>query len=147
MTQGKIVERVVVGRLALIEVLLRDIRALPLGTLEIYTADARNVAASESYLRRALEALMDIGRHILAKGFGMGVTEYKQVATELEGAGVLQPGDAAMLRTLAGYRNRMVHVYAEVTPPELYEICTRRLGDIERIAGELRDWTRRASSS
>ncbi len=30
-------------------------------------SDRRNPAAAESYLRRSLEAIFDIGRHILAK--------------------------------------------------------------------------------
>ena len=55
-------------------------------------------------LRRSLEALLDLGRHILAKGFGVGVTEYKEIASELCRHGVLTEADAALLRTLAGYR-------------------------------------------
>lgn len=34
------------------------------------------VAAGESFLRRALEVLLDLGRHVLAKGFGRVVPEY-----------------------------------------------------------------------
>jgi len=36
-------------------------------------ANSRNSAAAESYLRRSLEAVFDIGRHILAKTGGGGV--------------------------------------------------------------------------
>jgi hypothetical protein len=35
-------------------------------------------------LRRSLEALMDLGRHIVAKGFGRGVTEYREIESVLE---------------------------------------------------------------
>ena len=45
--------------------------SLPLADLQAFTADPRMVAtAGDSYLRRALEALLDLGRHVLAKGFG-----------------------------------------------------------------------------
>ena len=47
------------------------------------------VWAAESCLRRALEALLDVGRHILAGGFGRGVSEYGQIASGLLDAGVL----------------------------------------------------------
>ena len=46
------------------------IRSLPLESLAAFTADPRMVAAGDSYLRRALEVLLDMARHLLAKGFG-----------------------------------------------------------------------------
>jgi uncharacterized protein YutE (UPF0331/DUF86 family) len=100
------------------------------------------VAAAESYLRRALEALLDLGRHILAKGYGMGVTEYKEVAVQLGQQGVLPVEDAALLNRMAGYRNRLVHFYHEVMPGELYEICATRLADLQHLADSFRDWLR-----
>jgi hypothetical protein len=54
-----------------VDEMLRGIRALRLGSYERFSSDARSVAAADSdYLRRALEALMDLGRHILSKGLG-----------------------------------------------------------------------------
>ncbi|MCS7220425.1 MAG: hypothetical protein RML36_01005 [Anaerolineae bacterium] len=73
---GKISRRIAYDRLAWVERMLSEIRALPLDSREAFLADRRNIWAAESCLRRALEALLDIGRHILARGFGVGVTEY-----------------------------------------------------------------------
>jgi uncharacterized protein YutE (UPF0331/DUF86 family) len=64
MSPGKISEKVVTGRLARIEEMIAGIQALPLNDLSSFSQDPRNVAAAESYLRRSLEALLDIGRHI-----------------------------------------------------------------------------------
>ena len=75
----------------------------------MFFADRRNVWTAESCFRRALEALLDLGRHILTKGFSLGVSEYKEIATRLGEQGVLSQGEAELLRTLAGYRNRLVH--------------------------------------
>jgi len=69
-------------------------------------------------------------RHILAKGFGKGVSEYKEIAEELRKREVLPRGEAELLRTLAGYRNRLVHFYHEVTAQELYHICRDELDDV-----------------
>ena len=38
---------------------------------------------------------------------------------------------------LAGYRNRLTHFYAEITPEELFLIVTGELGDVEKVADEL----------
>jgi len=131
---------VIGDRLAWIDKMVAEIRALPLDSYEEFAANQRDVWAAESCLRRALEALFDLGRHILAKGFGQGVTEYKQIASELEAAGVLSRSRARLLSTLAGYRNRLVHFYHEVTSEELYEICRDNLDDLLRIRDAFRKW-------
>jgi uncharacterized protein YutE (UPF0331/DUF86 family) len=140
MSPGKLSKKVIGDRLAWIDKMVAEIRALPLGSYEEFSANRRDVWAAESCLRRALEAIFDLGRHILAKGFGLGVTEYKQIATELETAAVLSHSRARLLSTLAGYRNRLVHFYHEVTSEELYEICRNNLDDLLKIRNAFRKW-------
>ena len=83
---------------------------------------------------------MDLGRHLLAKGFGAGVSGYKEIATGLEQNGVLSADEAALLRMLAGYRNPMVHFYHEIETDELYNICTTHVSDLKMIAEAYRGW-------
>jgi len=78
-------------------------------------------------------------RHLLAKGFGQAVIEYKDLATGLAEVGVLDKDKAMTLRTLAGYRNRLLHFYDEISNRELYEICTGQLGDIEGVLAAILD--------
>jgi uncharacterized protein YutE (UPF0331/DUF86 family) len=139
MIPSRISQRIVTNRLAIIDELLRQIRTLPLEDVDLFLADHRS-AAAESYLRRALEAVLDIGRHILAKGFAIGVTEYKEIAIKLRDRHALTAEEANLLFKMAGYRNRMVHFYHEITPDELFNICATQLGDIERIADAYRRW-------
>jgi hypothetical protein len=56
--------------------MIADIRSLPIDALETFKADPRTPAAAESYLRRGLEALLDLGCQILAKGFGRAPADY-----------------------------------------------------------------------
>jgi uncharacterized protein YutE (UPF0331/DUF86 family) len=140
MTPSQLRAKVVAERVAWIRRMLGELRSLPLETYPAFEADPRNPAAAESHLRRALEALLDLGRHVLAKGFGQAVIEYKEVAKGLVEVGVLDKDKAMVLRTLAGYRNRMVHFYQEISNRELYEICTGQLGDIEGVLTVILDW-------
>jgi len=142
MVPGHIDRRVVTDRLARADRMVAEIRALPLQDKADFLADSRNIWAAESCLRRALEALFDLGRHILAKGFGRGVEEYKQIAEELANVGVLSEEEARLLRLMAGYRNRLVHFYHDVSPEELFQICAEDLDDVERIADAFRSWVR-----
>jgi uncharacterized protein YutE (UPF0331/DUF86 family) len=91
-------------------------------------------------LRRALEAIFPVGRHILARAFGAGVSEYKEIAEGLKGNGVLTAEQASLRKTLVGYRNRMVHFYHEISNEELYQICAAQLGDITAAADFLPSW-------
>ena len=106
MSPNKISKRVIADRLTWIEKMVREIRALPLENYSSFIADRRNVWAAESCLRRALEALMDLGRHIAAKSFGQGVTEYTEIASVLKEGGVFDDESYLRFRTLAGYRNK-----------------------------------------
>ena len=88
---ARINQRVITDRLAWIDRMLLEIRSLPLSTFDTFTQDKRNIWSVESCLRRSLEALLDMGRHILAKAYGRGVTEYKEIARSLGENGVLDP--------------------------------------------------------
>ncbi len=140
MMPQKMSRRVVTDRLEWVEKMLAELRALPLDSREEFFADKRNTWTAESCLRRALEALLDLGRHVLAKGFAVGVSEYKEIAQGLREYGVLDESDASLMRVLAGYRNRMVHFYHEVGAEELYEICSTQLGDVGQLAYVLKTW-------
>ena len=63
------------------------------------------VATGESYLRRALEALLDLARHVLAKGFARGPAEHAEVARQLGEVGVVTGRQSQRLVLMARYRN------------------------------------------
>ena len=113
---------------------------MPLDGLDSFQSDSRNVWTAESCLRRGLEALLDVGRHLIAKLAGAGVAEYKAVGRDLGEHGVLDKETADLLVKLAGYRNRMVHFYHEVTAEELFGICANELHDVERILAAYVRW-------
>lgn len=140
MSPSKVSRKVFLDRIAWVDRMLAEIRALPLSSRADFTADARNIWSAESCLRRALEALFDVGRHVLARGYGLGCSEYREIAAKLADRAVLSADESALLRVLAGYRNRLVHFYHEVSIDELYEICARELGDLEAIRVALVRW-------
>ena len=142
MTPSRLRATTVLERIAWITQMLAGLRALPLDDFHAFQADPRNVASAESYLRRGLEALLDLGRHLLAKGFGLAVTEYKEIAVALVQVGVLDQDAGHLLRELAGYRNRLVHFYDAVSDHELYDICTMQLGDVEKVLAAMIRWIR-----
>lgn len=97
-----------------------------------------NPAIAESYLRRSLEAVFDIGRHIIAKTAGKGIIEYKDIARTLGDKGVISKDCSDRLILIAGYRNRLVHFYHGIENRELYIILKENLGDIESFVNDVK---------
>lgn len=87
---------------------------------------------AQFHLHRALEGIFHISTHILSRIPGAQATEYKVIARKLGEVGVVEVEFAnTTLTKMAGYRNRLVHFYAEVAPEEIYEICTQHLSDFD----------------
>ncbi len=148
MTQGRINLKVVDDLFQVIHSCLGDLRRLPAESFGEFTANFQTPPAAESLLRRAVQALFDILRHLLAKGFGQGALEYKELARLAVEKGLVQdPRLGSILKELGGFRNRLTHFYQEVTPEELYGIVKDELGDLEQIAEELRQAAARMSGA
>lgn len=142
MSPGSIDEKVIAQRARWIREAIAAMRELPLADRQAFFGNKHNIAAAESYLRRSLEALFDVGRHILAKGFGYPATEYKEIARGLFEKAVFEKDEAELLRKMAGYRNRMVHFYHDISPEELLDICLNHTDEIDRLLEGMLQWLR-----
>jgi uncharacterized protein YutE (UPF0331/DUF86 family) len=126
-------------RLAAVAEYIDALRGLPQETEAAFLADRRNPDSAESLLRRALEALFDVARHLLAKGAGKGALEYKEVARLAVDHRLVEDAELGRrFEEMAGFRNRLTHFYGEVTPRELYGIVCDDLDDLEAVADALR---------
>lgn len=140
MVPSQIRKRIVAEKVGWIREMCASMRRLPLDTGDLFQSDPRNPAAAESYLRRAIEAVIDLHRHILAKGFGIAVLEYKEIASALVEHKVIDEATGLLLKRLAGHKNRLVHFYNEVSTRELYDICTTQIKDIEEVTDAAIQW-------
>lgn len=129
--------KLIEDRLGFIIKSISKLKKLSSLTDKVFLEDDRP-AVAESYLRRSLEAIFDIGRHIIAKSAGKGLVEYKEIAIALGQIEVITNQLAERLKLMAGYRNRLVYFYHEVTEKELYLIVKNNLSDIESFVKEIK---------
>lgn len=129
--------KLIEDRLGFILKALVKLRELSILTKEEFSENDKP-AIAESYLRRALEAVFDIGRHIIAKIADKGTVEYKEIAKKLGECGILSKSCSEKLLLMAGYRNRLVHFYHEVSDEELFKILQENLDDIEQFINEIK---------
>jgi uncharacterized protein YutE (UPF0331/DUF86 family) len=138
MTPGRLDLKVIGDRLSASRRMLAQLRSLPQEDLAAFTADFRTAAAAESLLRRTIESLLDVARHILAKRHGIGTLEYREVARAAGDRGLIADTDLRhRFIQIAGFRNRLTHFYEEVSPQELHAILQANLADLDRLAAEL----------
>jgi uncharacterized protein YutE (UPF0331/DUF86 family) len=117
-------------RISYIEDSLRSLERFKGVSLKKFHSNSDNFRIAFYDLHRALEAVMDIGSHILSRIPGARPSSYKDIPRLLEKHKIIPNNFASnQLTKMAGYRNRMVHFYGEITEQELYNIIQEELED------------------
>jgi uncharacterized protein YutE (UPF0331/DUF86 family) len=112
-------------------------------SVEELLGDEDAVDILENNVRIAVEALLDVGRYIIASMGWERPTSYREVASILERHNVIGSSEAQLLRGLAGLRNVIVHLYAEVDYEKLAGFL-EVLDDVEKLMGKMLSFIRRA---
>ncbi len=97
--------------------------------------DAQDIARSR--LLTAIEAALNICFHLSAKKLAQVPEGYAECFLTLGKAGLVEPSLAKRLGTMAGFRNRLVHVYWDVDYGQVYDIIINDLKDLELFCREV----------
>ncbi len=112
---------------------LKHLRALGDLQVEEFLADPNKTGAAKYYCLVAIETCIDIGEHIIAADKFRAPMDYADVFRVL-GENKLFPEDfTRTLEKMAGFRNRLVHVYSDVDDKMVHEFLRTRLGDFEKF--------------
>jgi len=123
------------NRLRLLEAYLKKLRRIRGATTrEKFLEDTDTQDIVERNLHLAIEALFDIGQHIIASSSWEPAEEYADIFAVLHKHGVIL--DALLARTvgMAGFRNLLVHEYAKVDHSQVFDVLQDHLGDLESLA-------------
>jgi uncharacterized protein YutE (UPF0331/DUF86 family) len=117
-------------RISYIEDSLRSLERFKGISLQEFHSNSDNFRIAFYDLHRALEAVMDIGSHILSRIPGARPTSYRDIPRLLEKHKIIPAKFVNnQLTKMAGYRNRMVHFYGEITEQEMHKIIQEELED------------------
>jgi len=107
---------------------------------EEFLADEEAGYAAIYELQTALEAVADIGNHIIA-AVGLGTPQTRQEIMQILGqAGVLPPDLAQRLGLALRMRNILVHGYLEVVMDQVYQALQEDLGDLAAFCQAVLDY-------
>lgn len=107
---------------------LQKMREAPLQDL---SKNARDLAAAKYFIRASIEAMIDIGSHIIAKNLLGAPSTNVEVMTTLANKDVISEENLEIYTKMVRYRNRLTHFYNEVSAQEIYEIIQKHLDDFE----------------
>jgi uncharacterized protein YutE (UPF0331/DUF86 family) len=132
MTDGELVSK----RLAFIETCLRELRQLARpGDL---AGDIRERRFVEHTLQLAIQAALDVASHVVSDDrLGEPITN-RALFDLLERGGWVDRALADRLANMAGFRNILVHGYADVDLAVVEDVLTNHLGDLDAYVAAIR---------
>lgn len=123
-------------KLAFIETCLRELRTL--ARLELVEVDIRELRFVEHTLQVAIQAALDVASHVVSDD-RLGEPRTNRELFELLGRHAwLEPSLAARLADMAGFRNILVHSYAEVDPAIVRDVVEHHLVDLDAFVAVVR---------
>ena len=92
---------------------------------------------AERHIEKACQTALDIAIHIVAEN-GLGtVTMYRELGFILAKENIITSDMAQKLAKIAGFRNRLVHEYATLSPKIIYQIVHQDIEDLTQFAKQI----------
>ncbi|MBU2471571.1 MAG: DUF86 domain-containing protein, partial [Bacteroidetes bacterium] len=92
----------------------------------------------ERGLQITIQAILDIGSHILSDYRANGWKTYKEIPLKLYEHGIITKSLAKKIALMAGLRNILVHEYIEVDTKKIEEILRFNLEDFKKFVIQIR---------
>jgi uncharacterized protein YutE (UPF0331/DUF86 family) len=126
---------VVRRRLRLLEGYLNKLRRQLADTdLVAFLADSDRQDIVERNLQLAIESVLDVGMHVIASAGWPPAEQFSDVFAILARQGIIGVELEARLQGMAGFRNLLVHGYAQLDHAQVFEILESRLDDLQDLA-------------
>src|SRR3989344_5844176 len=110
---------------------LRELKRLGKLPYKKYIQEDYHTAVAERLLHISIEAMLDIGSHIIAEeGLGEPL-EYRNVFSILVKAKILPKNKEEDFVNLTGLRNRIVHLYDTIDHKRIHSFFQHNLNDFE----------------
>jgi len=98
-----------------------------------FTSDPERYGSAERFLHLSIEAILDMGNHVIAD-LGLGIVNwYSDNPAILEKNGYIDSDMEKELLQMIGFRNTLVHDYLEIDRRIVYDILQNHLKDIEEF--------------
>jgi len=98
-----------------------------------FVADPEHYASAERFLHLAIEALIDMGNHVIAD-LDMGIVNtYSDIPSIIAEKGFMSAAMKEQWIQMIGFRNTLVHDYIDIDRAIVYAVLQNNLDDIEKL--------------
>ena len=101
---------------------------------EAFVRDFIRLGSAKYYLQTAIETCLDLAQHLIAAQGWRSPQTYADVFDVLAEHGIVDAHFLPALRSMARFRNRLVHLYWDVDPATIYRLLQENLDDFDRFA-------------
>ena len=99
-------------------------------SFEAFISDPEHYGSVERFLHLSIEAVIDMGNHVIAD-LGLGVVNwYSDIPSILSDKGYLSEDLKEKWIRMIGFRNTLVHDYVEIDRKIVYEVLQNDLEDL-----------------
>jgi uncharacterized protein YutE (UPF0331/DUF86 family) len=134
----------VLDRLSDIERAVQELNRFREHDLQTFDEDKDNYPVAAYWIRVAIEAVLTIGTHILSRLPSNGMKkDYTEVIFSLGNYGVVPKEFARSIKGMAGYRNRLIHLYWKIGSEELLGMIQEHLDDFVTFNHYIRDYLKK----
>jgi uncharacterized protein YutE (UPF0331/DUF86 family) len=98
-----------------------------------FTRDPERYGSAERFLHLSIEAILDMGNHVIAD-LELGIVNwYSDIPAILEKNGYIDSDMEKEWLQMIGFRNTLVHNYLEIDRRIVYDVLQNHLKDIKKI--------------
>ena len=98
-----------------------------------FTSDPERYGSAERFLHLSIEAILDMGNHVIADSDLGIVNWYSDIPAILEKKGYIDSHMEKEWLQMIGFRNTLVHDYVEIDRRIVYDVLQNHLKDLEKI--------------
>ena len=109
------------------------LRKISTYSLQEFLEEPEHYGSAERFLQLSVEALSDLGNHVVSDLRLGAVDTYADIPDSLASAGIISVEQRAIWVRMIGFRNLLVHDYLQVDRTIVYDVLQHRLQDMDEI--------------
>jgi len=136
---------IIMAKLSKLQQYLNYLRELRKSSFEDFMSDFKITGAVERYLQVSIECMIDIGNEIISSLQLQRPERYRDIPYILARSGVMPERFADTMASMIGFRNLLVHDYADINLKLVYEFLQTKLTDFEEFIRHIVEWLKKVS--
>lgn len=124
-------------KLLFMDICLNKLKKLRAFDKEIFIEDFTKVDSAKYLLQVSIEAMLDISSHLIARNRWGKPKDNKEHFQMLSDNGIIDKNDVSIYFNMAKFRNRIVHMYFDISDDMIYDIVQNNINDFERFIGNI----------